>query len=147
MLDADWSINVGNWMWLSASCYFYQYFRCYSPVAFGKKTDKNGDYIRKWLPQLRKYPKKYIYEPWTAPLAVQKEAGCIIGTDYPNPIVEHREVSKRNMGWMKQAYDEHKARKNGSTSSSSSSIQKKRKGSSSKVGSKNASSSKKSKEK
>jgi cryptochrome len=147
LLDADWSINVGNWMWLSASCYFYQYFRCYSPVAFGKKTDKNGDYIRKWLPQLRKYPKKYIYEPWTAPLAVQKEAGCIIGTDYPNPIVEHREVSKRNMGWMKQAYDEHKARKNGSTSSSSSSIQKKRKGSSSKVGSKNASSSKKSKEK
>jgi deoxyribodipyrimidine photolyase len=44
--DADWSLNAGNWMWLSASAFFHQYFRVYSPVAFGKKTDKNGDYIR-----------------------------------------------------------------------------------------------------
>jgi len=112
LLDADWSINVGNWMWLSASCYFYQYFRCYSPIAFGKKTDKNGDYIRKYLPQLKNYPKKYIYEPWTAPLAIQKEAGCIIGVDYPEPIVEHKIVSKRNMMWMKEAYAKHNANKN-----------------------------------
>lgn len=47
-----------------------QYFRCYSPVAFGKKTDKNGDYIRKYLPVLRNFPSKYIYEPWTAPFQV-----------------------------------------------------------------------------
>ena len=46
LLDADWSLNAGNWMWLSASAFFYQYFRVYSPTAFGKKTDKNGDYIR-----------------------------------------------------------------------------------------------------
>ncbi|XP_076471621.1 cryptochrome-1-like [Babylonia areolata] len=46
LLDADWSINAGNWMWLSASAFFHQYFRVYSPVAFGKKTDKNGDYIK-----------------------------------------------------------------------------------------------------
>ena len=46
LLDADWSLNAGNWMWLSASAFFHQYFRVYSPVAFGKKTDKNGDYIK-----------------------------------------------------------------------------------------------------
>lgn len=46
LLDADWSLNAGNWMWLSASAFFHQYFRVYSPVAFGKKTDPNGDYIR-----------------------------------------------------------------------------------------------------
>lgn len=40
LLDADWSLNTGNWMWLSASAFFYQYFRVYSPVAFGAKTDK-----------------------------------------------------------------------------------------------------------
>ncbi len=111
LLDADWALNNGNWMWLSASCYFYQYFRCYSPVAFGKKTDKNGDYIRKWLPQLRKMPAKYIYEPWTAPRGVQEQAGCVVGKDYPQPIVDHKIVSKRNMGWMKLAYDRHKANK------------------------------------
>jgi len=46
LLDADWSLNAGNWMWLSASAFFHQYFRVYSPVAFGKKTDKHGDYIK-----------------------------------------------------------------------------------------------------
>jgi len=105
LLDADWALNAGNWMWLSCSCFFYQYFRCYSPVAFGKKTDPSGAYIRKYLPQLAKFPDKYIYEPWSAPLATQKAAGCIIGQDYPRPIVDHTVVSKENMGKMKKAYD------------------------------------------
>lgn len=52
LLDADWALNNANWQWLSCSRFFYQYFRVYSPVAFGKKTDPNGDYIRHWLPQL-----------------------------------------------------------------------------------------------
>ena len=104
LLDADWSLNAGNWMWLSASAFFHQYYRVYSPVAFGKKTDKEGDYIRKYLPILKKYPSKYIYEPWKAPLAVQKAAGCVIGTDYPRPIVDHDVVHKENMARMKAAY-------------------------------------------
>ena len=70
-------------MWLSASAFFHQYFRVYSPIAFGKKTDPSGAYIRKYLPKLAKFPDKFIYEPWTAPMAIQRAAGCIIGTDYP----------------------------------------------------------------
>ena len=70
-------------MWLSASAFFHQYFRVYSPIVFGKKTDPSGAYIRKYLPKLAKFPDKFIYEPWTAPPATQKAAGCIIGTDYP----------------------------------------------------------------
>ncbi|XP_023343983.1 cryptochrome-1, partial [Eurytemora carolleeae] len=111
LLDADWSLNAGNWMWLSASSFFYQFFRVYSPVAFGKKTDPTGEYIRKYLPQLKKYPDKYIYSPWEAPLAVQKAAGCIIGQDYPRPIVDHTVISKINIGRMKKAYDAGKAGK------------------------------------
>ena len=109
LLDADWSLNAGNWMWLSASAFFHQYYRVYSPVAFGKKTDKEGDYIRKYLPALKKYPSNYIYEPWKAPLSVQKAAGCIIGTDYPRPIVDHDVVHKENMARMKAAYAANKA--------------------------------------
>ena len=108
LLDADPAINYGNWMWLSCSCFFYQYFRCYSPVAFPKKYDKEGDYVRYWLPALRKFPAKYIYEPWKAPIADQKAAGCIIGTDYPKPIVIHETVSKANMEKMAKAYAAHK---------------------------------------
>ena len=47
LIDADWSLNACNWMWLSCSAFFHQYFRCYSPVAFGRKTDPQGEYIRK----------------------------------------------------------------------------------------------------
>jgi len=108
LLDADWSINNGNWMWLSASCFFYQYFRIYSPVSFGKKTDKSGEYVKKWVPALSKFPSKYIYEPWKAPRSVQKAAGCIIGKDYPLPIVDHAECRKENMTRMKAAYAAHK---------------------------------------
>lgn len=109
LIDADWSINNFNWQWLSCTAHFYQYFRCYSPVAFGKKTDKNGDYIRKWLPQFKNWPTKYIYEPWLAPIAIQKQHGVIIGKDYPEPIVEHKEISKSNMARMKAAYNAQKA--------------------------------------
>jgi len=109
LLDADPAINRGNWMWLSCSCFFYQYFRCYSPVAFPKKYDKDGAYVRKWLPQLKGFPAKYIYEPWKAPIADQKAAGCIIGRDYPKPIVDHDVASKANMDKMNKAYAAHKA--------------------------------------
>ena len=68
--------------------------RVYSPVAFGQKTDKDGNYIRKYIPALRKFPTKYIYEPWKAPMSVQESCGCIIGRDYPLPIVDHQEVLK-----------------------------------------------------
>eukprot|EP00567_Pseudictyota_dubia_P010703 CAMPEP_0197453670 /NCGR_PEP_ID=MMETSP1175-20131217/35645_1 /TAXON_ID=1003142 /ORGANISM="Triceratium dubium, Strain CCMP147" /LENGTH=561 /DNA_ID=CAMNT_0042987035 /DNA_START=215 /DNA_END=1900 /DNA_ORIENTATION=- len=110
LLDADYALNGFNWLWLSCSGFFYQYFRCYSPVAFQKKNDPSGQYIRKWLPVLARIPDKYIYEPWKAPKSVQKDAGVQIGKDYPKPIVEHGAVSKENMSKMAYAYDEHKAR-------------------------------------
>lgn len=106
LLDHDWSLNAGNWMWLSASAFFHAYFRVYSPIAFGKKTDPNGDYIKKYIPILKKYPPKYIYEPWTAPVSIQKTAGCVIGKDYPGPIVDHKEVVKINIAQMKKARTE-----------------------------------------
>ncbi|KAK7791849.1 hypothetical protein R5R35_011052 [Gryllus longicercus] len=109
LLDADWSLNAGNWMWLSASAFFHQFFRVYSPVAFGKKTDKTGDYIRKYVPQLRKFPPEYIYEPWNAPLSVQRQAQCIIGVDYPKRIVIHEDVYKKNIKRMSEAYKNNKS--------------------------------------
>ncbi|KFZ65689.1 Cryptochrome-1, partial [Antrostomus carolinensis] len=101
LLDADWSLNAGNWLWLSGSAFFHRYFHVYSPVAFGKKTDQDGAYIRKYLPILKDFPAEYIYEPWKAPRAVQERAGCLVGTHYPQPIVEHGVVRERNMGRMK----------------------------------------------
>lgn len=46
LLDADWSVNAGSWMWYSCSSFFQELIHCYCPVGFGRKVDPNGDYIR-----------------------------------------------------------------------------------------------------
>ena len=56
------------------------------------------------MPQLAKYPAEYIYEPWKAPLPLQKGCGCLIGTDYPSPIIDHKEASQRNIARMKTMF-------------------------------------------
>jgi len=49
-MSQDYFLNAGNWMWLSASAFFSQYFRVYSPVVFGRKYDPDGKYIKKYVP-------------------------------------------------------------------------------------------------
>ncbi|XP_055837387.1 cryptochrome-2 [Episyrphus balteatus] len=104
LLDADWALNAGNWMWLSASAFFHQFFRVYSPVAFGKKTDPQGNYIKKYVPELKKYPSGIIYEPWKASTIAQMQYGCVIGKDYPKRIVIHETIHKENLKKMSEAY-------------------------------------------
>ena len=113
LLDGDYCLNAANWQWLSCSRFFYQYGRCYSPVAFGKKTDPEGLYIKKYVPALKNMPAKYVYEPWLAPAHVQAAAGCVVGKDYPAPMVDHAVVSKANMDKLARAYAAAKAREGG----------------------------------
>jgi cryptochrome len=120
LLDADWSLNAGNWLWLSASAFFHQYYRVYSPVAFPKKWDPEGLYVKNFIPALKKFPSKYIYEPWKAPLEVQRQAGCIIGKDYPTPMCIHEEISKVNIEKMKAAYSNSEAKVSSTSVSESS---------------------------
>ncbi|CAL1546813.1 unnamed protein product [Lymnaea stagnalis] len=104
LLDADWSVNAGMWMWLSCSAFFQQFFHCYCPVGFGKRADPSGDFVRHYLPQLKGFPTQYIYEPWNAPESIQKAAKCIIGKDYPLPMVQHSEACRVNLERMRQVY-------------------------------------------
>lgn len=106
LLDADWSVNAGMWMWLSCSSFFQQFFHCYCPIRFGRKADPNGDYIRRYLPMLKNMPTRYIHEPWNAPESVQRSAKCIVGVDYPLPMVNHTVASRINIQRMKQVYQQ-----------------------------------------
>ena len=54
------------------------------------------------MPELSNYPVEYIYEPWKAPAEVQKKAGCVVGVDYPAPIVEHYSISRHNARKMEE---------------------------------------------
>lgn len=108
LLDADWSLNNMNWLALSgAAPWSPPFFRVYHPVPKMDSSlninDPEGKYIREFVPELRKMPSKYIYAPWKAPAEVQKTAGCIIGKDYPAPVVEHEKVSAANIARFKKA--------------------------------------------
>ncbi|XP_043667140.1 cryptochrome-1-like isoform X1 [Vespula pensylvanica] len=116
LLDADWSVNAGMWMWLSCSSFFQQFFHCYCPIRFGRKADPNGDYIRRYLPVLKNFPTRYIHEPWNAPISIQRAAKCIIGKEYSLPMVNHSKSSRINFERMKQVYQQlNKYRGNGSS--------------------------------
>ena len=61
---------------------------------------------RRYIPKLKDYPNRYIYEPWRAPESVQKAANCIVGVDYPKPMINHAEGSRLNIERMKQVYQQ-----------------------------------------
>nr|CAD7443749.1 unnamed protein product [Timema bartmani] len=102
LLDADWSVCAGNWMWVSSSAFeqLLDCSHCVCPVSYGRRLDPDGEYVRRYIPELRNFPVEYLYEPWKAPLEVQKKAGCIIGQRYPERIVDHSKASHKNRQYM-----------------------------------------------
>ncbi|RBR14989.1 uncharacterized protein FIESC28_07491 [Fusarium coffeatum] len=113
LIDHEPACNAGNWQWLSCTAFFSQYFRCYSPVSFGQKWDKNGDFIRRYVPELKSMDAKYIYEPWKAPLPDQKKAGVRVKGDglnnveegtYPKPMFDFAKRRDVCISSMKTAY-------------------------------------------
>ena len=70
-------------------------------MRFLKKNDPRGEYVRSSIPVLRAFPCEYIYEPWRAPHDVQVQARCIVGLDYPAPVIDYEERSKEIMEMVK----------------------------------------------
>lgn len=89
MLDAERSVNSGSWMRNSCSAFITSPIEHYCPVTYGQKVDPEGVYAKTYIPELRHYPKEYIYCPWYAPKHLQMKYGCVIGVDYPSPVVNH----------------------------------------------------------
>lgn len=108
LVDADWALNNGNWLWLAGVAPFSMpYFRLYSPCPDGKSSlnveAKNAEFIRYWVPELKDFPSKYIFEPHLAPLPIQESASCVIGKDYPEPMVDRKVVAKENLAKFKES--------------------------------------------
>ncbi|CAI8045818.1 Cryptochrome-2 [Geodia barretti] len=89
LLDYEPTVSCGLWMKSSCSTFLHGPIPYYCPITFGQKIDPKGQYIRTFCPELRNMPSEYIFSPWLAPPHVQKAANCIIGADYPNPMIDH----------------------------------------------------------
>jgi deoxyribodipyrimidine photo-lyase len=91
LVDGDEANNNGNWQWIASvgTDPAPAFRRIYNPARHMERYDPNGDYVRRYVPELRDVPDEHLGEPWLMPEEVQREAGCVIGEDYPEPIVDH----------------------------------------------------------
>lgn len=88
LLDADLANNSAGWQWTAGSgADAAPYFRIFNPVTQSERFDPNGEYLKRWLPELENLSGKYLHAPWLAP-ANQRPS------DYPAPIVDHAEARK-----------------------------------------------------
>lgn len=91
LLDGDEASNNGNWQWVTSVGADPQPVsrRLYHPARQQERFDPTGAYVRRYVPELADVPDRFLAEPWTMPADVQRRVGCLIGRDYPAPVVDH----------------------------------------------------------
>jgi deoxyribodipyrimidine photo-lyase len=98
LLDYDLAANNGNWQWCaSTGCDAQPWFRVFNPVTQSRRFDPDGAYIRRWLPELERVPAAHVHAPWEMDASEQLAAGCVIGRDYPAPLVRHVQARLRTL--------------------------------------------------
>lgn len=102
LVDADLASNSFNWQWIAGSGVDpTPYFRIFNPTLQGEKFDKDGLYTRKFVPELKNLPNKYLFKPWKAPEKVLIAAKLNLGIDYPKPIIDLDSSRKRALAAYK----------------------------------------------
>jgi deoxyribodipyrimidine photo-lyase len=91
LVDGDIASNNGGWQWVTSvgtdpAPYFQ---RMFNPMTQQERFDPEGDYVRRWIPELRSVPDGHLVRPWLMSEEEQAAAGCRIGTDYPEPVIDH----------------------------------------------------------
>ena len=93
LLDFNKANNIAQWQWVAGcGADAAPYFRIFNPILQGEKFDKEGIYVKKWVPELKSVPNKFIHKPWEMEFKYQEAIKTIIGKNYPNPIVVHEKA-------------------------------------------------------
>lgn len=104
LIDGDPAANNGGWQWSAGTgTDAAPYFRIFNPILQGKKFDPQGEYVRRWVPELAGVPQKHIHTPWEIPEQLQEQIGVRLGIEYPHPIVDHRSARERTLEAYRQA--------------------------------------------
>ena len=104
MLDADLAVNNGNWQWCaSTGTDAMPGYRIFNPAVQGKKFDPEGQYVRRYVPELAPVPDRYIHEPWRMGVDEQERYGCRIGLQYPTPLVDHEQARREYLALAEAA--------------------------------------------
>ncbi|WP_048863048.1 FAD-binding domain-containing protein, partial [Acidisphaera rubrifaciens] len=89
LVDADLASNAASWQWVAGcGADAAPFFRVFNPVLQGTKFDPDGDYVRRWVPELTRLDARHVHAPWEAPEAALAAAGVRLGADYPRPVVD-----------------------------------------------------------
>jgi deoxyribodipyrimidine photo-lyase len=103
LVDADLANNTLGWQWAGGcGADAAPYFRIFNPTLQGEKFDGGGDYVRRWVPELKDLPDKWLHKPWQAPDDVLDKAGVELGADYPRPIVDHKDARESALAALDQ---------------------------------------------
>ncbi len=96
LLDFNVANNVASWQWVAGcGADAAPYFRIFNPILQGEKFDKDGTYVKQWVPELKNVPAKFIHRPWEMDDELQKSINFKIGKDYPLPIVDHAKAREQ----------------------------------------------------
>ncbi|MBL0941666.1 MAG: deoxyribodipyrimidine photo-lyase [Alphaproteobacteria bacterium] len=96
LVDADLASNSASWQWVAGcGADAPPFSRIFNPIIQGEKFDPHGNYIRKWVPELRLLPTAFIHKPWQASETTLKNAGVELGKTYPYPMIEHSKARTR----------------------------------------------------
>lgn len=103
LIDGDMANNNGNWQWIASVGVDPApvFRRLYNPTLQQQKFDPDGSYIRRYLPQFKNVPTKFLGEPWKMSQQEQDEYGCVVGDTYPQPIVDHKEARQAALEWYR----------------------------------------------
>ena len=90
LVDGDIAQNVGNWQWIAGTGPdAAPYFRVFNPVLQSRKFDPEGNYIKRFVPELSGLAARWIHAPWSAPPEELVQSGVTLGDTYPFPMIDH----------------------------------------------------------
>jgi deoxyribodipyrimidine photo-lyase len=98
LVDFEVSQNVGNWQWVAGTGPdAAPYFRIFNPVTQARKFDPDGEFVRRWVPELAGLEAPSVHSPWELGPLELAAAGVVLGETYPHPIVDHAEARERTL--------------------------------------------------